>query len=74
MANSLINGTEGAMAPSDPPAAEPDPNVVPTWGYRHPGLARIFDLQPGEKLPAGWYDSPDRVPAREPKKSAEPQT
>lgn len=67
MANTLINGTEGAMAPSDPVPAEPDPNIVPTWGYKL-GAARIFQLRIGEPLPPGWYDSPAKVPAEKARK------
>ena len=56
MANQLINGTEGAMVPSDPtPQVAAD--TVPTWGYRG-DEAKIFDLKPGESLPDGWADSP----------------
>ncbi|MTW19401.1 hypothetical protein GJ689_24735 [Rhodoplanes serenus] len=33
--------------------------TLPTWGYR-PGEARLFDLAPGEALPAGWADAPAR--------------
>ncbi len=39
-----------------------------TWGYHASEGARIFELEPDEALPAGWYDSPARVnePAVEP--------
>ena len=34
------------------------PAPVPTWAY-HPVLgARVFELSPGRKLPAGWADVP----------------
>lgn len=61
MANSLINGTEGGMAS---PQVEPDPNAgkVPTWGYGVDG-AKLFHLDPGTGLPAGYEDHPDKVGA-----------
>lgn len=31
------------------------------WGYRADGSARIFDLEDGDSLPAGWLDSPDCI-------------
>lgn len=31
-----------------------------TVGYDAVGHARTFDLKPGEKLPAGWSDTPPR--------------
>lgn len=36
--------------------------TVPTWGYKA-GEAKIFNLQEGEDLPAGWVDSPAKVGA-----------
>lgn len=36
--------------------------TVPTWGYRQ-GESRIFELPHGGALPAGWYDSPAKIPA-----------
>lgn len=33
------------------------PDKIPSWGYR-PGEGKIFELDPGEKLPAGWVDHP----------------
>lgn len=31
--------------------------TIPTWGYKD-GEAQIFNLKKGEKLPAGWKDTP----------------
>jgi len=31
---------------------------VPTWGYKPNGAAKIFDIEDGASLPAGWLDSP----------------
>ena len=31
---------------------------APTWGYHKTEPAQIFDLAPGEALPAGWADTP----------------
>lgn len=28
------------------------------WGYRANGAAKIFDLEDGDSLPDGWFDSP----------------
>lgn len=68
MANSLINGTEGAMLPSDPPAPVDD-GLIPTWGYRG-DESQIFNLKPGEALPDGWADSPVAAsPAPKPKRA-----
>lgn len=36
--------------------------TIPTWGYSKDG-DQIFDLAPGESLPKGYYDHPDKVPA-----------
>jgi hypothetical protein len=36
--------------------------TVPTWGYRS-GEQRIFELQEGQSLPEGWYDSPAKIPS-----------
>lgn len=33
----------------------------PTFGYR-PGEARLFELEPGEALPEGWFDTPQLDP------------
>lgn len=38
-----------------------DDETVPTWGYSKDG-DQIFDLAPGERLPAGYYDNPAKVP------------
>ena len=35
--------------------------MKPTWGYRPDGSARIFDLEDGESLPAGWSDTPEVI-------------
>jgi hypothetical protein len=35
--------------------------ITPTWGYRPDGSAEIFNLGPGEGLPAGWHPSPDVI-------------
>jgi hypothetical protein len=43
------------------------PETVPTWGYEiKTGTAKLFDLKPGAKLPAGYADSPDKAQAAEP--------
>lgn len=55
MANSLINA---ASAADDPAAPKEPATVLPTWGYHATEAAKIFDLKPGEKLPAGWSDHP----------------
>lgn len=34
-----------------------DERKIPTWGYKD-GEGKIFQLSPGESLPAGWADSP----------------
>ena len=67
MANSLINGTEGGMVA---PLAEPDPTAgkVPTWGYGADG-PKLFYLDPGAGLPAGYEDNPDKVIAAPAKKA-----
>jgi len=40
--------------------------VIPTWGYKPCGEARIFELAAGESLPDGWSPSPSVIadPAR----------
>jgi hypothetical protein len=30
--------------------------IIPTWGYKSDGTAKIFDLEEGEDLPDGWSD------------------
>ena len=35
-------------------------HVTPTWGYAENGDARIFELEPGERLPDGWLDAPGK--------------
>ena len=35
------------------------------WGYHASEEARIFDLDDGKSLPAGWYDSPAAIPSGE---------
>jgi len=30
--------------------------IIPTWGYKSDGTAKIFDLEEGENLPDGWSD------------------
>lgn len=32
--------------------------IRPTFGYRK-GVAKIFNLEPGDKFPAGWSDKPE---------------
>lgn len=36
-------------------------DTIPTWGYSKKG-DQIFNLKPGESLPAGYYDHPAKVP------------
>jgi len=63
MANSLINGTEAAVSPPVPAA---QPAAVPTWGYdAKTGDAKLFELAPGGKLPAGYVDSPDKAKTKD---------
>lgn len=38
-----------------------DDTSNPTWGYKADGSAEIFDLAPGEGLPAGWDASPSVI-------------
>ena len=59
MANSLINGASGDIAPQ---TVESDPNAgkVPTWGYGVDG-AKLFHLDPGAALPTGYEDHPDKI-------------
>lgn len=48
----------GASAPSTP---EPDNRC---WGYRNNKgevEGKIFNLEPNEKLPKGWVDTPAKV-------------
>jgi len=33
--------------------------IIPTWGYKSDGTAKIFDLEEGENLPDGWSDRPE---------------
>jgi hypothetical protein len=33
--------------------------IIPTWGYKSDGSAKIFDLEEGEDLPDGWSDRPE---------------
>jgi hypothetical protein len=54
MANNLLNGPQ---AGDTSPAAQPNEGI-PTFGYHPDGRAEIFHLKPGEKLPDGWFDSP----------------
>jgi hypothetical protein len=42
-------------------------DTIPTWGYHSDLPPRIFHLATGEKLPAGWHDSPANVPAEAPR-------
>lgn len=39
--------------------------TTPTWGYHPTKPAEIFELAKGERLPAGWYDSPAAIPSGE---------
>lgn len=39
----------------------PDTVLFPTWGYKPDGEARIFNLEAGESLPAGWDPSPSII-------------
>lgn len=32
--------------------------TYPTYGYSPSGEARVFELDEGEGLPDGWFDSP----------------
>lgn len=32
--------------------------TIPTFGYHRTKGAKIFELKPGERLPAGWADRP----------------
>lgn len=46
-----------------PPPAPSDPNAgkVPTWGYGiNDGVATLLHLDPGEALPEGYVDSPEK--------------
>lgn len=62
MANQLINGTEGAMAPSSTPEVDPNAGKVATFGYdAATGEARLFHLEPGAALPKGFVDSPAKA-------------
>jgi hypothetical protein len=38
---------------------EQNPKIIPTWGYKPDGTAKIFDLEEGETLPEGWSDRPE---------------
>jgi hypothetical protein len=33
--------------------------IIPIWGYKSDGTAKIFDLKEGENLPEGWSDRPE---------------
>jgi hypothetical protein len=33
--------------------------IIPTWGYKSDGTAKIFDLEEGENLPEGWANRPE---------------
>jgi hypothetical protein len=33
--------------------------IIPTWGYKSDGTAKIFDLEEDETLPDGWSDRPE---------------
>lgn len=62
MANSLISGTGPAIAPAPDVAPVSASETVPTWGYEiETGAAKLFDLKPGTKLPAGYADNPDKA-------------
>lgn len=70
--HSLINGTGAGESSSPANSEDRMSEKIPTWGYKG-GEAKIFDLEPGEKLPAGWADSPTAVvelPPEQPKKPA----
>lgn len=67
--HSLNNGA--GVGESSPPANSEDnmSDKIPTWGYKG-SESKLFELAPGEALPAGWADSPVAAPvaAPEPKK------
>lgn len=44
--------------------------TTPTWGYSKAD-AKIFDLEDGESLPKGYYDSPVAMEEAETKPKAE---
>lgn len=44
-----------------------DDDTIPTWGYSK-NDSQIFDLKPGESLPAGYYDNPAKVPGSDAQK------
>lgn len=46
-------------------------NIRKAWGYSKDD-AKIFDLEEGEELPKGYYDSPAKVPAKKTGKKTEP--
>ncbi len=56
--HTLINGAGAGISPPPPENGDQmDDHKIPTWGYK-PGESKLFDLNPGEKLPDGWSDSP----------------
>ena len=62
MANSLLNRAGGAQAPPSPPATDPIAGRLPAYGYDAvTGEAKLFELEAGEKLPAGYVDSPAKA-------------
>ena len=69
--HSLINGTGAGDVL--PPANSEDKmsEKIPTWGYKG-AEAKIFKLEPGEALPAGWSDSPVAVAVTLPEPDPEP--
>lgn len=70
--HNLINGTGADVAPSPANSEDRMSEKIPTWGYKG-GDSKLFELEPGEKLPAGWSDSPVAVaelPPEQPRKSA----
>jgi hypothetical protein len=67
MANALISGTEPVIVPAPDAAPVSASEMVPTWGYEiKTGAAKRFELAAGDKLPAGYADSPDKTQAAEP--------
>ena len=65
MANSLINGTEGAMAAPSDEGSDPHAGLTPTWGYHYETAAgKLFHVKPGEAIPEGYVDSPAKCKGR----------
>jgi len=57
------------MSEQEVTSTKEDKPIHPRWGYSKDGPKLFENLREGDKLPAGYYDSPAKVPGDANKKS-----